>query len=274
MSIFQNVGAQEEGKENQNNYILISPLQEKIFTSWPDPRNILVSINIDNVLLTEALQTLETVAPIRLFYSSDNLPKSLKVKVQVKETPVIEVLTEILKNSGMGFVYSSKGHFILYLINEAESQKKSTVKPENGMITGEVTDAETGEALAGATVLIKGTSQGVATDIDGRYTLRRAPVGDQVLIFRHMGYLTQEKRISVKTNVKLRQNVQLIYDHIKGDKLLVVGHQRGQSRALTRQRKSLNIRSVISSERIDRFAEYTVSGALARVAGMHGGTNI
>ncbi|MEX0686657.1 MAG: carboxypeptidase-like regulatory domain-containing protein, partial [Balneolales bacterium] len=148
------------------------------------------------------------------------------------------------------------------------------VYAQTATITGEVTDAETGEALAGATVLVKGTSQGVATDIDGRYTLRRAPVGDQVLVYRYIGYITQEIPITIISGDNPEQNVQLSGDHIEGDDLLVIGHQRGQSRALTRQRESVNIRSVMSSERIDRMTVTTVSGALARVAGMHGGTNI
>jgi len=143
-----------------------------------------------------------------------------------------------------------------------------------GTIIGEITDAVTGEALVGATVGIKGTTYGTSTDIDGRYTFRRVPAGDQELIIRYMGYVSSETMISIEAGERKTLNMELDPDMIEGDEILVEAYQRGQSRALTRQRQSPNIRSILSSEQIDRTTSTTVSGALSRISGMHGGTNI
>ena len=146
---------------------------------------------------------------------------------------------------------------------------------QTGTISGEVTDARAGESLPGATVLIKGTTQGASADIDGRYTLRRVAVGEQVIVFSYMGYATQEIEVTLEADERLELNVQLVDDMIMGEDVIITARQRGQSRSLTRQRQSVNIRSVISAEQIDGFADNTVSGALSRVAGMgHGGANI
>ena len=56
-------------------------------------------------------------------------------------------------------------------------------------VTGVVTEAGTKEPLIGATILVKGTSNGVVTDIDGKYSIT-AKAGD-VLQFAYVGMQTQ-----------------------------------------------------------------------------------
>ena len=146
---------------------------------------------------------------------------------------------------------------------------------QRGTVFGSITDSESGESLAGATVIIKGTTLGVSTDVDGRYMLRNAPAGDHVLVFSYMGFFTQEIPVTVSEGERIEQNVQLEPDFIQGDEILVQAVQRGQARALTRQRQSVNIRSVVSAEQMDGFGDQTISESLTRIAGMgHGGANI
>jgi hypothetical protein len=59
------------------------------------------------------------------------------------------------------------------------------------MIKGKVVDGTTNEGLAGAMVLVKGTSIGCVTDIDGNYAIR-IPVNPQSLVVSYIGYGTQE----------------------------------------------------------------------------------
>lgn len=60
-------------------------------------------------------------------------------------------------------------------------------------VTGIVTD-EDGEGMPGVTVLVKGTSLGIATDVDGKYRLG-VPEDATTLVFSYLGYLTQEVEI-------------------------------------------------------------------------------
>ena len=57
-------------------------------------------------------------------------------------------------------------------------------------VSGTVTSESDGEPLIGVSVLVKGTNEGVATDIDGHFSLK-ASKGD-VLIFSYIGYMTTE----------------------------------------------------------------------------------
>lgn len=68
-----------------------------------------------------------------------------------------------------------------------------TATAENIDIKGKVLDSD-GNAMPGVTVLIVGTSTGVATDIDGDYTLKNAPVGSTIR-FSFIGYVPQEVKV-------------------------------------------------------------------------------
>src|SRR5690606_30097991 len=76
---------------------------------------------------------------------------------------------------------------------------------QNVQVTGQVTD-EAGEAIPGATVLVKGTTTGTATDLDGGYQLS-VPT-DAVLVFSFIGYQPQEVEVGNRSEI----NVTLVSD--------------------------------------------------------------
>jgi TonB-linked SusC/RagA family outer membrane protein len=76
-------------------------------------------------------------------------------------------------------------------------------------VTGNTSD-ESGELLAGVTVAVKGTSTGVTSDADGKYSIT-VPNRDAVLVFSYVGYNQQEISVGSQTviNVQLRSNTEL-----------------------------------------------------------------
>ena len=68
-------------------------------------------------------------------------------------------------------------------------------------ISGTVLDAENGDALIGASVLLKGTSQGAATNFDGEFVLENVEKGSQILVISYTGYVDMEKPITVSDGV-------------------------------------------------------------------------
>ena len=67
-------------------------------------------------------------------------------------------------------------------------------------ISGVVTGAEDGMPMPGVSVVVKGTTTGTATDMDGRYTLS-VPADAQTLVFSYIGYATQEVAIAGRTAI-------------------------------------------------------------------------
>ncbi len=91
-------------------------------------------------------------------------------------------------------------------------------------VSGVVTD-ETGEPLPGVTVMVKGTSTGTSTNIDGQYTIN-APA-DGTLTFTYVGMTPQEIKIAGRTKV----DVTLVEDSKLLDEVVVVGY--GQQKKVT-----------------------------------------
>lgn len=58
-------------------------------------------------------------------------------------------------------------------------------------VSGRVTSAEGGESLPGVNVVLKGTTEGTITDVDGKYSMS-VPSQDAVIIFSYIGHVTQE----------------------------------------------------------------------------------
>jgi hypothetical protein len=59
---------------------------------------------------------------------------------------------------------------------------------QNGSVSGRVTDADTGDPLVDANVLVVGTNLGAAADVNGEYSISSVPAGDQRLNANYIGY--------------------------------------------------------------------------------------
>lgn len=94
----------------------------------------------------------------------------------------------------------------------------TTVVAQNVTVSGVITD-ESGEALIGVNVQVKGTTQGTITDVDGKYTVA-VPGAQSVLVYSYVGYATQEITVGTQRTV----NVILRDDSHSLDEVVVVGY--------------------------------------------------
>ncbi len=69
------------------------------------------------------------------------------------------------------------------------------------IVKGKIIDAETKEELVGATVMVKGTTEGVAASLDGSFELKTSAEGKQTLTFRSVGYKELQKEVQLSGNV-------------------------------------------------------------------------
>ena len=95
-------------------------------------------------------------------------------------------------------------------------------------ISGSVTERSTSESLPGASVLIKGTSIGVVTDMDGKFTLK-IPSGDNILVISYVGYEKQE----ILIGNQLTFNVQMVPSKTSLQEVVVVGYGSSKVKDLT-----------------------------------------
>ena len=127
-------------------------------------------------------------------------------------------------------------------------------------VTGQVTSTEDGEALPAVNVLIKGTTTGTVTDIDGNYNLA-IPGDDVILVFSFIGYTSQEVTVGTQSTI----NVSLAVDVTELSEVVVVGYG-------TQQRR--DILGAIGSADSDVLENIPVADPLEALQGRVAGVNI
>ncbi len=142
---------------------------------------------------------------------------------------------------------------------------------QEGRIVGTVVDAETGETLIGVNVVIEGTIQGTATDIDGNYTIRRVAAGTYNIKVSYLSYSTQlitdlvvEEGEVVRLDVAMQPESEFL------DEIVVTAEavQSGEAGLLAAQKKSVPVQDGISSEEISKTGDGNVGSAMKRVSGV------
>ena len=127
-------------------------------------------------------------------------------------------------------------------------------------ISGRVTDADNGEPLPGVAVLIKGTTVGTITNIDGVYTLS-VPQDAQTLVFTYVGMKTVEENLGGRMAV----DVAMLPDVFGLGDIIVTGYA-------TQTRASLT--GSVSTVEEDKMQLSTAATAMGRIQGQVSGVNI
>ena len=138
-----------------------------------------------------------------------------------------------------------------------------------GKITGTITDAETGEALPGANVIIEGTTMGAATNLEGYYVILNIPPGTYRLKTSMMGYATYtvtEIRVYIDRttiiHVKMRPTV------LPGEEVVVVAE-----RSVVQKDVAASLRNITSGQ-IEALPVTSVTEAMETQPGIASGLSI
>ena len=130
---------------------------------------------------------------------------------------------------------------------------------QNKTVSGTVSDSQ-GMTLPGVSVIVKGTTTGVVTDLDGKFTFASDQAID-VLVFSYIGYATQEIEIGNQTTI----NIVLEEDLLGLDEVVVVGYGVQQKKDIT------GATSSISKEDMNQGP---ITNPLQQISGRAAGVNI
>jgi iron complex outermembrane receptor protein len=190
--------------------------------------------------LDTALSKLEKLAHVKFSYNSRMSQLNQKVSVYANNEALSSVLTRILKPLKMNYTEVSN-QIILQKEGIASTGMNgdffSTLNQNTiaEIIKGRVVD-EKGESLPGVTILVKGTTKGTTTDIDGSYTIS-AEIGD-VLQFSYVGLETKSVTVTGTTlNVTLTGSGETLQD------VVVIG-SRNPTRTVTESAVPIDVISM------------------------------
>jgi TonB-dependent receptor len=138
----------------------------------------------------------------------------------------------------------------------------------SGTITGSVKDAQTGEPLPGANILIVGTSLGAASDLNGEFVLPKVPVGEYTLRATYIGYEQLEARVKVVADTKVNQDFKLKYVGVQAGEVVITAQAEGQMQAINQQLRSSSIVNIVSSARIQELPDANAAESIRRLPGV------
>lgn len=176
-------------------------------------------LKMKKVSLKDVFQTITEQSEFKFIYNNDVVNDEQKVSVTSENARVEEILNEILPKHNLEYRVIDR-QVIVFPAEEktASSNSIRTVADQQKTITGKVVD-EKGAPLPGVAVIVKGTTTGAVTDIDGNYTLP-VQANAQTLQFSFIGMKSKEIQIGSQTVI----NVTLAADITDLDEVVVVGY--------------------------------------------------
>lgn len=141
---------------------------------------------------------------------------------------------------------------------------------ESGRITGTVMDAELGEALIGANIVIEGTLYGAATDINGKYIIEGVPTGKYNLTFSSIGFAKSKVTdVIVDDGGTTNINIILKTESFETDEVVITAKAVNNTEAslLVKRQKALAVSDAISAEQFGRSGSSNAAEAVKQVVG-------
>lgn len=149
-----------------------------------------VSISFKDALIEDIIKEVEVQSGYVVVYNNTLLKNMARVTVRLNNVNAKDALNEALKGSGLECKLVEN-----FLVISKKDGKDEEQKATFRKIKGKVMD-EKGLTLPGVTVLIKGTTLGVVTDIDGKFSLEVPKMDSTILVFSFVGMVSQEYRLS------------------------------------------------------------------------------
>ncbi len=189
-----------------NFFILLTTLQLSASTYSQNAR---VSLHITNGTLTDIFKEIENQSEFKIFYKVDQIDLKAKLSYTAENKLISDVLNTLLAAKGATYDVVDK----VIVITPA-----TTAVAQNLTITGKVADAN-GLPLIGVNVVVRGTTRGVITDADGKFSIV-VPDANAVLLFSFVGYLTEERPIGGQSTI----DITLVEDIKNLEEIVVVGY--------------------------------------------------
>ena len=176
-----------------------------------------LSLNFSETELIKVLDKIEEESEFFFLYNEKLLDTERKVSITENDKLINVILDNLFADTNVKYTIIDRKIILTpdYLTNE--TYVPAMIQQQR--VTGKVTDSQTGAAMPGVNIQVKGTTIGAISDIDGLYSLSMTG-GNISLVFSFIGYVTQEIPLNGRTAV----NVVLVSEVTGLNEVVVIGY--------------------------------------------------
>nr|WP_319272557.1 TonB-dependent receptor [uncultured Draconibacterium sp.] len=188
-------------------------------------QNVKLSLNYNNATVREVLSAVEKQSEFIFFYQDQNIDLNRQVSIHFTDRKIDELLDLLFE--GTDNIYTINDRQVIIGLDEtklikqeveSEEKQEKAQQDTKKTIKGNVKD-KNGLPLPGVSIVLKGTSTGITSDVDGNYKLE-VPKNAETLVFSFIGMKSKEVIISDKEVI----NVTLEEDLMDIEEVVVIGY--------------------------------------------------
>ncbi len=213
-----------------------------------------LSLKLENEKLESALRAIEKESEFFFLYNKDLIDVDRIVNLDATNQTIKTILDKLLEGTDIKYAVVNRQIILSNLegiYGLANQQQKS--------VSGKVTDSS-GGSLPGVSVVIKGTTSGVISDISGNYSITSIPE-NAILIFSFIGMKTQEFKVGNQTTI----NVKFEDEAVGVDEVVVIGYG---------TQKKVNLTGSVSTIQGEMLSKRTVSQTSQAFQGLAPGLTV
>ncbi|HEY4786440.1 MAG TPA: carboxypeptidase-like regulatory domain-containing protein, partial [Bacteroidales bacterium] len=213
------------------------------------PQQINLNQDTKGQTIRNVLNLIEKESHVRFFYNDDYKQLNEIVALNVSNSTLNEMLEQILSSANLTYKVIENNFVVIYPKESLQQTK----------VTGIVSDGNTGEPLAGVSILVENTTNGVTSGINGNYSIEVD--ANAVLLFSYIGYNPERIKVNGQTtlDVKLVPNMQML------DDVVVVGYGKSSRK---------NLVTAVTSVKSDNLNKGAISDVGQLIQGKVPGLNI
>uniref|UniRef100_UPI003216C635 TonB-dependent receptor n=1 Tax=uncultured Draconibacterium sp. TaxID=1573823 RepID=UPI003216C635 len=228
--------------------VLLSTFQVLATSSYSQNKQL--SLEMKGATIKEVLSKIEDESEFYFLYNSELTDVEKKVDVSFKNEKVEAVLNQLFDANKVEFLFKDR-HVIISPKYKLASQQKT--------ISGKVTD-NSNEPLPGVTVVVKGTTEGTVTSVDGKFSISNVS-DESVLVFSFVGMISQEITVGSQTTI----DITMIADAIGIEEIVAVGYG---------VQKKVNLTGSVQAVKSDELEARPVTNISSALSGHLSGVSI
>ena len=211
-----------------------------------------ISLTLENKSTRDIIREIERVSEYRFFYNEDLQGLDQKININTNDANIQTVLNEIQRQTSIHYVIKENNQIVL---SAGVKSNKTQQVGDGRIIKGTILDA-TGMPVIGANVMVKGTTNGTITDMDGKFSMEVDK--NAILVVSYIGYANQEIKVGNQNtlSITMKEDAEAL------DELVVVGYGTVKKSDLTGSVGSVSMEDVnkVGITSADRALQGQVAG--------------